>query len=211
MDKNSNNEMMMLGVGILIIGLILAIYSISTYVEIKDLGEKIDFEMIDDNNQLSSTDKYYKYLAIADFLKKKLEKNKNIPIKNSSCIYLDYAQHNAIELYRLTSKKMDSDITKKNVAAGNIRTLYNALDNYKTCKKSYEYKTELGNLLDEIEKADKLGADREERMNNFLNGSNYEDILHEQGIEEQITPETTEQYEEYENPGVNIVPEKNEE
>ena len=62
------------------------------------------------------------------------EKNKDIPIKNSSCIYLDYARHNAIELYKLTNRKLDMDDAKKSVSAGNIRNLYNTLEYYNTCK-----------------------------------------------------------------------------
>ena len=64
--EKSSNDWLMLGVFLLIVGLLLAVYSIATYTEIKSLGEKIDFELIDDNNSLSSSEKYYKYLTIAD-------------------------------------------------------------------------------------------------------------------------------------------------
>ena len=113
MNNNTNNELIMLGSGILILGLVLGSYSFSTYLEVKELSQKIDFELIDDNNELSSSEKYYKYITIADFLNQKLNKNKNLAIKNSSCVYLDYAHHNAIELYRLTNRKLDMDDTKK--------------------------------------------------------------------------------------------------
>lgn len=171
MDNKTNNELIMLGTGILILGLALGSYSLSTYVETKELASKIDFELIDDNNELSSTEKYYKYISIADFLNQKLSKNKNLAIKTTSCVYLDYAQHNAIELYRLTNRKLDMDDTKKSVAAGNIRSLYNMLDNYTTCKKSLLYKSELQKILTDIQHEEKA-ADNEDRMNRFLNGDN---------------------------------------
>ncbi|MBR6722741.1 hypothetical protein IKL64_04740 [bacterium] len=169
MNNNTNNELIMLGSGILILGLVLGSYSFSTYLEVKELSQKIDFELIDDNNELSSSEKYYKYITIADFLNQKLNKNKNLAIKNSSCVYLDYAHHNAIELYRLTNRKLDMDDTKKSVAAGNVRGLYNMIDNYGTCKKAAQYKSELQNILTDIQKEEKA-ADNEERMNRFLNG-----------------------------------------
>ena len=171
MDNKTNNELIMLGTGILILGLALGSYSLSTYVETKELASKIDFELIDDNNELSSTEKYYKYISIADFLNQKLSKNKNLAIKTTSCVYLDYAQHNAIELYRLTNRKLDMDDTKKSVAAGNVRSLYNMLDNYTTCKKSLLYKSELQKILTDIQHEEKA-ADNEDRMNRFLNGDN---------------------------------------
>lgn len=169
MDNKTNNELIMLGTGILILGLVLGSYSLSTYVETKDLASKIDFELIDDNNELSSIEKYYKYISIADFLNQKLTKNKNLAIKTTSCVYLDYAQHNAIELYRLTNRKLDMDDTKKSVAAGNIRSLYNMLDNYTTCKKAIVYKAELQKILTDIQQEEKA-VDNEDRMNRFLNG-----------------------------------------
>ena len=73
----ANNEMLMLGAGILIIGAVLTSYSFSTYVEMQKLGEKIDFETFDKNNQISTTEKYYKYMEYSDFLNDKLKKNKN--------------------------------------------------------------------------------------------------------------------------------------
>ena len=169
MNDNNNNELIMLGAGMLLIGLVLGSYSLSTHIETKDLSSKIDFELIDDNNELSTIEKYYKYIQIADFLNQKLIKNKNLAIKTTSCIYLDYAQHNAIELYHLTNRKLDMDDTKKSVAAGNVRSLYNMLDNYTTCKKTPQYKSELQNILTDIQKEEKA-VDNEERMNRFLNG-----------------------------------------
>ena len=82
-DKRTNSELIMLGTGILLTGLILGGYSLSTYLEVKELEQKIDFELIDDNNELSSTEKYYKYIQIADYLNQKLDKNKNLAIKTT--------------------------------------------------------------------------------------------------------------------------------
>lgn len=173
MEKNSN-DLLVLGISILIIGLLLACYSFSSYSEIKTLTNKIDFEELDNNTQLPSSEKYYKYLSIADFLNQKLTKNKNILIKNASCTYVDYAYHNAIELYNLTYKKMETDDTKKSVAAGNIRALYNMLDNYNTCKQTADYKSKLGKLIEEIQSSNLNSSDSDYRMEKFLNGYEYQ-------------------------------------
>jgi hypothetical protein len=61
------------------------------------------------------------------------------------------------------------DDTKKSVAAGNIRGLYNMIDNYTTCPKALQYKSELNNILTDIQKEEKA-IDNEERLNRFLNG-----------------------------------------
>ncbi len=151
MDKSSN-DWLMLGIFLLVIGFILAVYSIATYTEIKSLGEKIDFELIDDNNSLSSSEKYYKYLTIADYLNQKINKNKNLPIKNSSCVYLDFAQHNAIELYTLTDTRLEVDEYKRKTATENVKALRTLLDSYNTCQKSKLYKAELDKILTDSEK-----------------------------------------------------------
>jgi len=167
MDKKSINDWMGLGIFLLVTGLILAVYSVCTYVEIKSLGEKVDFELIDDNNNLSDSEKYYKYVTISDYLNQKLDKNANLPVKNTACIYTDYAQHNALELYYLTKKFSDED--KVSTAAGNVRSLYNRLDSYNTCKKTSQYKQELQNIITEIEKRQKNKFYNPPKMNNFLN------------------------------------------
>ena len=167
---NNSNDMLALGISILLIGLLLGSYSFSAYTEIKSLKNKIDFEALDNNNSLSTSDKYYQYLSNADFLNKKLNKNKNILMKNTSCAYLDYAIHNADGLYQLVYKKIDSDDTKQSIASGNIRTLYNMLENYNTCKKTAQYKSELKKLLDEIQNTNKNRTDTDIRMQKFLNG-----------------------------------------
>lgn len=198
MNKNSaTNEMIMLGTGILIIGMILAYYSVSTYVEIKNLGEKIDFEMIDNNIKLSTNEKYYKYADIADFLTKKLNKNKDIPIKNTACAYMEYAQHNAVQMHKLTFNPQFADTSKKNYSAGNIRTLYNIYDKYKTCKHQSEYKAKLEEIIKEIENTDTKNNENEERMTNFLGGYNTANEYNTQSqtgeYTEQLTPEQYEQ------------------
>lgn len=184
MDKNTN-ELLMLGVTILIMGLLLFSYSISCYKESKDLASKIDFEELDYNNQISTSDKYFKYLSNADYLNQYIKKNKNILIKNSSCIYLDYAQHNAISLYKLTYSGIQTDESRRSVAAGNVRALYNMLDDYRTCKQVQNYKAELKNILDDIQKNDDLYSQREKRMEAFMKVTEESaKILSEQGVDD---------------------------
>ena len=167
MDEN-NNDLLLLGLSILGMGLLLAGYSISAYLEVKHLNEKIDFETLANSTDMSVSDKYYEYLSIDDFLEHKLTKNKNIPIKNISCVYLDYAQQNAIDLYNLTNKKLDSSDSRRNVTTGIIRKLYNALEDYKTCKQYESYKKELKDLLQDIQKSENFHADYEQRRNSIL-------------------------------------------
>ncbi len=168
MEKRNPNDLLILGGTILLLGILLMSYSISTYRETKALEDKIDFEEIDNNNSMSSSDKYFKYLSIADFLNQKLKKNEGLLMKNASCAYLDYAQHNALALYRLTYNGMETDEARKSVAAGNIRNLYSLLDNYKTCKQSNDFKKELGDILTDIQKTDDLYSQRQDRMSSFM-------------------------------------------
>lgn len=187
MNNNSNN-FLLIGVIILIIGLFLMSYSVSTYKEVQDLASKIDFEELDNNNMMSSSDKYFKYLSYSDFLNQNLKKNKDLLLKNASCVYLDYAQHNAISLYKLTYRGFHTEFTRKNVSAGNVRSLYNMLDNYKSCKQYSAYKSELEHILEDIQKSDALYSHREERMEAFLDGYNNKEIT-SQNLDSQI-PET---------------------
>lgn len=177
MDKSSNG-LLYSGVLILLVGLLLLSYSISTYSEVKNLSQKIDFVEVDNNNQMSTSDKYYKYLSYSDYLNEKLKKNKNILIKNTSCVYLDYAQHNAIALYRLTYSGLQSDESRQSVAAGTVRGLYNMLDNYKTCKQTTNYKAELNEILNDIQRSDEIQAQKDDRMNAFMS-----DVKDENNIE----------------------------
>lgn len=175
MSKNSNN-LLLIGLTILIVGLFLLSYSISTYKEVKDLASKIDFEELDYNNMMSSSDKYFKYLSYSDYLNQNLKRNKDLLLKNTSCVYLDYAQHNAVSLYKLTYRGFQTEYSRKNVAAGNVRALYNMLDNYKACKQYSAYKLELEHILEDIQKSDVLFSDRENRMEAFLEGYNPQNL-----------------------------------
>lgn len=188
----SSNEMLMLGVGVLIVGIVLASYSFSTYSEMKQLENQFDFDTLDKNTQISSSDKYYKYLEYSDILNQKLKANKNIPMKNVACVYLDYAQHNATALYDLTDKKMSMDSEKKSVALSNIRALNKMLEDYKTCSNASAYKTVLDEILEGASNAEKDKLRADERMNEFLYGD-------EPKVPELGTPEEQQQYENQQN------------
>lgn len=166
-----NNELLMLGTGLLILGAVLATYSISTYMEMQKLEQRIDFETVDKNNQLSSNEKYYKYMEYSDFLNLKLKENRKIPIKRVSCVYLDYAQHNAVEMYYLAKNKMSADETKKTFSEDNVKNLYDIMSNYKSCKQTSGYKVILEQLIEESQNADKERQKADDRMNEFLYGS----------------------------------------
>ena len=168
-NKNNYNNLLLGGVLAIVFGIALLCYSVKSYSEIKYLNTHIDFDELDNNNRMPTTDKYYKYLSIGDFLNQKLEKNKRLPIKNTSCAYLDYAQHNILSLYSLMYKKANDDNSRKSVVEGNIRSHLIMLENYKTCRKYPLYKAELQSKIEEIEKTDSLLI--ESRMDAFLNGS----------------------------------------
>lgn len=186
----NTNKQILLGALILIAGLMLFSYSISSYKEVKSLSEKIDFEELDNNSQMATTEKYFKYLSNADYLNQYLNKNKNIIMKNTSCSYLDYAQHNAISLYKLTYNGIQTEESRKAVAAGNIRNLIKIMDNYGTCKQTSLYKAELNNILNEIQKSDDLYAQRTNRMETFMNGyDNTYAIKGSQPVSEDVQPE----------------------
>jgi len=182
MNKNYNN-LLIWGVCAIIFGIILLCYSIKSYSEIKYLNTKIDFDELDHNNQISTSDKYYKHLSIGDYLTQKLEKNKNLPIKNTSCAYLDYQQHNLMSLYRLIYKTANDDQSRRAVVEGNLRSYLLLMDNYKTCRKYNQYKAEIQSKLDEIERTDNLML--ENRMDAFLNSNRIipadEDYINAEG------------------------------
>lgn len=184
MDKNTNN-LLILGICILAFGLILLAYSVSSYTETKNLEEKIDFEALETNNQMPDSEKYFQYLSNSDFLNKKLNQNKNLLIKNASCAYVDYAQHNAIALYRLVN--LQSDTSRKNVALGNIQSLYDTLNYYKSCKNYSLYKDELKNIL-ETEKNKKDDLYTQDRMNTFLDDEYIENELEKESLIEEPKP-----------------------
>lgn len=167
-EKKSYNGQLVFGICAIISGLFLLMYSIASYSEVKLVTDKIDFDMIDNNNQISISDKYYKYLSIWDTLNQKLEKNKNLPIKNMSCAYLDYAQHNVKSMYKLVFKSANEDLERRSVVEGNIKTLSEMYNNYTTCRKTALYQEELKNMLDEIENSDEIFY--QGRMDKFISG-----------------------------------------
>ncbi len=169
MYKKSYNGLLTLGIGVIIVGLALLVYSITSYSEVKLVTDKIDFDELDNNNQISTSDKYYKYLSIWDTLNQKLEKNKNLPIKNMSCAYLDYAQHNIKSLYKLVYKSANEDASRRAVVEGNIKSLTDLYQNYKTCRKTALYIEELNKIRDEIENSDDIFY--QGRMETFINGN----------------------------------------
>lgn len=168
-NKKSYNGLLTLGIVSIIAGLSLLVYCITSYSEIKVVTDRIDFDELDNNIHISTSDKYYKHLSIWDTLNQKLEKNKNLPVKNMSCAYLDYAQHNIKSLYKLIYKSANEDAARRTVVEGNIKTLSDMYDNYKSCKKTALYKDELDKMLDEIENSDDIFY--QGRMETFLNGN----------------------------------------
>ncbi len=169
MSERKYNKTLFSGVILTIIGLCLLAYSVYSYFEVKSLENRIDFITLEDNQQISTSDKYYQHLDIADFLTKKLKQNKRLLIKNSSCIYLDYAQHNILDLYKLIFKGGHEDSVKKDVVEGNINSLYTMLDHYGSCKQTSNYQSELKLLLEEIKHSQELERDSQDRMNIFMN------------------------------------------
>lgn len=181
MDKDTKG-LLILGVSILALGLVLLGYSISSYLETKELANKIDFNELENNNQMPDNDKYFQYLSNADFLNQKLKQNKNLIIKNSSCIYLDYAKHNAIGLYKLVQNQ--SEFTRQNVAKGNIKTIESVIENYKSCKNYKANKESLKRILDNDDRVNELYE--QDRINNFING----DIYVDNQLNEEQVPQT---------------------
>lgn len=193
MGKKSN-DILYLGIFILIVGVVLTIYSITSYTEISSLKKKIDFELIDDNNAISYEDRYAQYLSIAEFLNKKIDQNKNLPIKTTSCSYINYAKHNAIELHKLTTRRMKENETHKNTATSNIRTLYDKLKDYNTCPEILEHKNDLQSIITEIENSEKTKNFDKERMQKFINGyydKNIENVASEEELKFEQEVSTT--------------------
>lgn len=168
---NKNNKLLVLGIFIILCGLALLVYSITTFAESRQLYNRIDFDSLDNNNQISTSDKYVKHLSIADYLNQEMDKRKNLPIKNVSCMYVDYAQHNAVSMYKLIFTGIRDDGERRTAVEDSIKTLNNSLDNYKSCKKYTQYKSELNKLLEEIERAQDLYVSADIKMDTFLNGS----------------------------------------
>ena len=59
--NKKNNNLLALGISILVLGLMLLSYSISSYTELKSLDEKMNFDELDNNVQMSTTDKFIKF------------------------------------------------------------------------------------------------------------------------------------------------------
>lgn len=192
-NKKSYNGLLTVGIISILAGLALLIYCITSYSEIKLVTDKIDFDELDNNIHISTSDKYYRHLSIWDTLNQKLEKNKNLPLKNMSCAYLDYAQHNIKSMYKLIYKSANEDSSRRSVVEGNIKALSNMYDNYKTCRKTALYKDELDKMLDEIENSDDIFY--QDRIETFLNGN--KDIVRSESGSAIISGEDTELYPEY--------------
>jgi hypothetical protein len=169
MRMERDNSLLFKGMLILGFGLILCGYSLFSYLDIKNFAKNVDFELVDGNIEMTAEEKYYKYITFADYINQKLNKNKSLPIKTSSCTYLNYAEHNALELYRITTTSLSGDISKVNFAKSNIRDLNSIIDSYSTCKSYPEFKTELKDLISEIENEANSDIDNEIKMQKFLN------------------------------------------
>ena len=189
--KKSYNGLLILGIVSIIAGLSLLIYCITSYSEIKLVTDKIDFDELDNNIQISTSDKYYKYLSIWDMLNEKLEKNKNLPVKNMSCAYLDYSQHNIKSMYKLIFKSANEDSTSGSVVEGNIKTLQELYKNYKSCRKTALYMDELDKMIVEIDNADDIFY--QGRMDTFLTGK-HEIERTDVGSAQKTTIEGADQY-----------------
>ena len=171
MKKNSYNDLLYLGIFILFVGISLLCYSIVSYKEVKKLESQIDFEELEDP-KLPSSKKYDKYIIISDFLNNNLEKYKNLPVKSTVCIYLDYSQHNAISLYNLVYNSNTGDQVQKDSTLKYLKYLYSQYGNYKTCKSYESYHKEIANLVDKAEKDKEMDLLKESNMEKFLYGNN---------------------------------------
>lgn len=147
----SNNKLITLGITLVTAGLLLLYYSISIHIEERALVEKIDFITVDDNYSTPSAEKFNKHIEYAQYLQEKLEGNKNLPIKNVACVYLDFAQENTIELSNLINKNFSTDTEKISKVAKLVRQYSKVSENYKTCSKYSQYATETEGILSELE------------------------------------------------------------
>ena len=102
-------QTILIGIGFVLIGVGLFIYSFFSHSEIQKLDTIIDLEGLRTNVGLGANEKYARYLSNADFLNKKISKNKSLVIKRTSCVYIDYAYYNAYDLYKLTGSFSGND------------------------------------------------------------------------------------------------------
>lgn len=166
MNTKNYNNLLILGISIILLGLSLLTYCITSYSDLKSVTDSIDFDELDNNNRIPTADKYYKHLSIADTLNQKLNKNKNLPVKNMSCAYLDFSQHNIKSMYKLIFKGASEDESKRAVVEGNVEALLTMYDSYKNCRKTAEYKQELSGILEEIKNYE--NSYDQTRMDRFL-------------------------------------------
>ena len=166
----SVNRLLICGILVTVAGVAMFIYSLAAHSEINALYDKINFDELDNNKQISTSDKYYKYLSISEFLNQKLNQNKNLPIKNTSCIYLDYAHHNTVSLYKLIFNGDRSDMARREVVESNVKNLFDMTGSYAGCKKSAEYKIELNKILEDIKKSNELYKGSDFALDSFLRG-----------------------------------------
>jgi len=164
------NRLLICGILITVTGVALFIYSLAVHSEENALYNQINFDELDNNKQIPTSDKYYKYLSIADFLNQKLNQNKSLPIKNMSCVYLDYAYHNTVSLYKLIYNGDRSDTSRREVTESNVQNLFDMTGSYAGCKKSAEYKIELNKILEDIKKSNELYKSSDFAMDSFLRG-----------------------------------------
>lgn len=165
---NDINKHLALGISLLVIGTLIGNYSLSIYLEVKQLYEQVNFSIVDYNNNMSTAEKYNKYLSYADIINQKLTKKKDLLIKNASCIYPEFATHNTLELYALT-KKMDFDESKIGVVTANVRELYSMLKYYSRCENAQQNKAALENILNEIQQNETNKLNNEQRINEMIN------------------------------------------
>ena len=185
MNKNYNN-MLALGLFIVVCGIFMLVYSFSSHMEVKNLSNKIDFDSLENNNRMSTSDKYYKYLFYAETLESKLKKNSNLPFKNTSCVYLDYAQHNIVSMYKLIFNAADFEDERKGVTEEKIKNLEEILGKYTTCRQAAQYKTELENIQKEIAYSEEQYEESQQRIDDLMYEENYPEA--EYGEDSEIQP-----------------------
>lgn len=168
MSKNA--KLLILGILILITGVVLFIYSLYSLYIVQSLDNKYDFNQIDNNNTISNSEKYFKHLSISDELYKNIYDNRNLPIKNASCAYMDFAQVNNISLYKLTFNGMQTEESRKTTVERIIRKYYEIAGYYQQCKNTPLYKEELKKLIDDIERQDDIYEQQARKVDDFMTG-----------------------------------------
>ena len=153
---NTGNKRLYLGLFITIVGLFLLLYSFLIAVEEQKLNKYVDLEYLVENTDMTSTEKYYKYLDITDYLSNYVKKNKDLPIKNLSCKYMDYYYETTIDFYDLVDKKFSTDVSKTEVASAQLQNCFNTLKDYSTCPNASKYKEDIEQYLINDSKTEEL-------------------------------------------------------